>query len=294
MSQRGSVDRRADEKADGKAARSMTALLSFATFLLLAFAGLAALGTWQLERRVWKLDLIARVDARVHAPPISAPGPGDWFGVTAKTDEYRHVRLSGRFLPGHTTLVQALTARGSGYWVLAPLERRDGSRVLINRGFVAQEERDRAAQGMNLPAGEVVVTGLMRMTEPEGTFLRRNDPPAGRWYSRDVQAMAVAQGLADVAPYFVDADAGPAPPSAEHEASVTPIGGLTVISFSNNHLVYALTWYGLALMVLYAGWRLVSDERMLRAGRDPRGERNRRNEAVDQNGDVRASPTHDV
>jgi surfeit locus 1 family protein len=89
------------------------------------------------------------------------------------------------------------------------------------------------------------VTGLLRISEPGGGFLRNNDPTADRWYSRDVEAIARSRGIKDVAPYFIDADA-----SADPRA--LPVGGLTVISFPNNHLIYAITWFGLAFMLL--GW----------------------------------------
>ena len=205
----------------------------------LLFAGFAALGTWQVQRLFWKLALIERVEQRVHAAPVEAPaGP-----VTAAADEYRHVALRGRFLHERETLVQAVTEQGPGWWLLTPLQQADGRSVLVNRGFVTTEARASAAR----PAGEVELTGLLRLTEPGGGFLRRNDPAAQRWFSRDVQAIAAARGLADAAPYFVDADAGP---------DAWPVGGLTVVRFHNNHLVYALTWYGLALMVAGAAWML--------------------------------------
>ena len=110
------------------------------------------------------------------------------------------------------------------------------------------------------------VTGLLRMTQPGGAFLRKNDPVNHRWYSRDVQAIAKANGLAKVAPYFLDADAT-STPSTEISANnvpVVPVGGLTVIVFHNNHLVYALTWYALAAMVAGAAWYFFSAERRLR------------------------------
>ena len=100
-----------------------------------------------------------------------------------------------------------------------------------------------------IAAGPVAVTGLLRMTEPGGAFLRSNDPAADRWFSRDVAAIAAAKGLADVAPYFIDADATPNPGGL-------PIGGLTVVAFRNSHLVYALTWYALAAMSAAAAWRV--------------------------------------
>ncbi|MEH3116321.1 MAG: SURF1 family protein [Methylorubrum populi] len=219
--------------------------------ILLAAAGLAltglflGLGTWQVERRAWKRDLIDRVETRIHAEPVPAPGPEDWAGLTGPSAGYRRVRLAGRFAYDRATLVQALSERGAGFWVLVPLATDRGFTVLVNRGFVPTEARERADRAAGEPEGTVTVTGLLRPTEPGGGFLRRNDPAAGRWYSRDVAAIAAARGLdrapAAVAPYFVDADATPNPGGL-------PVGGLTVVAFRNNHLVYALTWYALALM----------------------------------------------
>jgi surfeit locus 1 family protein len=221
--------------------RSPAALALLGGLALLAFVGLVALGTWQVERRAWKLDLIARVDARIHAPPAALPPPAAWPAIHAAADEYRHVQASGTFLYDQEALTQATTALGAGYWVMTPLRMRDGV-VLVNRGFVPADRRDRASRAAAERPGETTVTGLLRMTEPKGGFLRSNDPAADRWHSRDVQAIADARGLRDVAPFFLDADATPNPGGL-------PVGGLTVVSFPNSHLVYALTWYALALML---------------------------------------------
>ncbi len=260
--------------------------------------------------------------------------------MTAATDEYRHVTVTGTFLDESQTLVQAVTDLGAGYWVLTPLRTANGSFVLVNRGFVSQEARNQVARataqlrdGTNATAAratatvagttdaaaggtsgaasrdaanpaanrttaggdaaaQTTVTGLLRMTEPHGALLRHNDAAANHWYSRDVQAIAAARGLTltHVAPYFIDADAAPqgevaskagsapsvastpragsapsvasapgaasAPSVASGVAPATgmPAGGLTVITFHNSHLVYAITWYTLALMVAGAIW----------------------------------------
>ena len=217
--------------------------LRLAGLLLLAAAGvaaLAALGVWQLERRAWKLALIARVETRIHAAPVGPPGPGDWPDVTAARDEYRRLRLAGHFLNDRETLVRASTERGLGFRVVTPFETDAGFTVLVDRGFVPPERRDPVTREAGQVEGETGLVGLLRLTEPGGGFLRPNQPAADRWYSRDVAAIAAARGLGQVAPYFVDAEAGPDPASL-------PVGGLTVIRFPNNHLVYALTWFGLAL-----------------------------------------------
>jgi surfeit locus 1 family protein len=241
------------------------------------FCVFVMLGTWQVQRRSWKLDLIARVDERVHAPPVPPPPPAEWPQVTAANSEYRHVRVTGTFLNESETLVQALTELGAGYWVLTPLRLSDGTLLMVNRGFVLPERRDRAAHEAGAATTDATVTGLLRITEPKGAFLRRNDPVKGLWYSRDVEAIAAARGLSRVAPYFVDAEAGTGQRVADasvgtdgesvaagrsaQAAAVTPIAGLTVIAFRNTHLTYAITWYGLALMVLVGAWIVIREER---------------------------------
>jgi surfeit locus 1 family protein len=212
----------------------------------LAFAGFLALGVWQLERRAWKHALIERVEQRVHAEPVAAPAPADWPQVSAARDEYRRVRVSGVFLHDAEALVQASTELGAGWWVMTPLRQADGTVVLVNRGFVPPQRRDRPARAAGNPEGEVTIVGLLRMSEPGGGFLRNNVPTAERWYSRDVAAIAAARRLDKVAPYFIDA--GPAPSSDTR----SPVGGLTVVQFRDNHLVYAITWFALAAMAAAA------------------------------------------
>jgi surfeit locus 1 family protein len=207
-------------------------LIALALAVTLAFV---ALGIWQVERRAWKLELIARVEARVHAAPVDA------FRVPG--EEYRRVTLTGTYRYDRETFVQALTERGAGFWVLTPMRTARGT-VLVNRGFVP----DRS--GRDGPAREETITGLLRLSEPGGGFLRANDPAHDRWYSRDVAAIASARGLGAVAPFFVDADATP-------HADGYPVGGLTVVKFNNNHLVYALTWFGLAGLSGFAAFLLL-------------------------------------
>jgi surfeit locus 1 family protein len=232
------------------------------TLGMLGVALLSALGVWQVERRTWKLALIERVEQRMHAAPVAPPPRSSWPAVTAASDEYRRVTLRGSFLNADETLVQAVTADGPGFWVLTPLQTADGTTVLVNRGFVPPDRRDPATRRDGEPQGPISVTGLLRISEPKGGFLRSNAPAAGRWYSRDVAAIAAMHGLANVAPYFVDADATP-------NAGGYPVGGLTIVRFPNNHLIYALTWFALALMLAGALLR-VARGRSRAGASDPR------------------------
>lgn len=209
-----------------------TILIAVALAATLAFI---ALGVWQVERRAWKLDLIARVASRVHAAPVPV--------MKADGEEYRRVTLTGTYLYGRETFTQALTERGAGFWVITPMRTAEGV-VLVNRGFVPERK---ASHG---PDRAETVTGLLRLSEPKGGFLRANDPAADRWYSRDIAAIAQARKLGPVAPFFVDAEATPLPGGY-------PVGGLTVVRFNNNHLVYALTWFGLAGLSAFAAFLLL-------------------------------------
>lgn len=246
--------------------RSAFARRMLAVAALLLVALFLALGTWQVVRLQWKLDLIDRVETRVHAPPVAPPPPARWAQVDKESDEYRRVRLAGHYLYEFTTPVQAVSELGAGFWLLTPLCTADGHIVFVNRGFIPATEnrpgtyaaRRAGADPCAQPGERVELTGLLRISEPGGGFLRDNDPAGNRWFSRDVRALAAARGLDRVAPngapvvapFFVDAGKGQDPAGAPERA----VGGLTVVSFVNNHLVYALTWYALALMVLGAWW----------------------------------------
>ena len=241
---------------------------------VLALAGIAlfisfiSLGTWQVQRRAWKLDLIERVNERVHSQPVAVPAQPAWPAVQPDTHEYLAVQAQGQWLEDRSVLTQAVTELGAGFWLLTPLQQADGTQVLVNRGYVPTAQRkvlaERIAAAPEGAQGDVVmVTGLLRFTEPKGGFMRDNAPQEDRWHSRDVQAIAQAKGLAQAAPFFIDQGVPGQPPSA-----TWPHAGLTVIQFPNTHAVYALTWYGLALMVLGAAWLVVRYEKRKRARND--------------------------
>jgi surfeit locus 1 family protein len=244
--------------------------------VIAAFAtvGFGALGVWQVERRAWKLALIERVEERVHAGPVGAPGPAEWPGITRDNAEYLRVTATGQFLYGQQTLVRAVTDFGEGFWVMVPLRTERGFIVLVNRGFVSGSPQspggldgasgtasgilDAASGTLDAASGTVTVTGLLRMSEPKGAFLRSNAPAEHRWYSRDVDAISHAQHLTGTAPYFIDAQASaPVGP----ESGQQPIAGLTVVHFRNSHLQFALTWLTLAMMALALGVRVARSRR---------------------------------
>lgn len=236
-----------------------TTLLIFTLVLALSFTSFIALGIWQLQRLAWKVDLIERVESRIHAEPIAPPAKSDWPNITRERDEYRRVRLQGHYLSERDTRVQAVTELGSGFWILSPLQLANGDIVLINRGFVPANWQGDEFSNHEHANTETEIIGLLRLSESDGAFLRRNDVVNNRWYSRDVNAIATARGLNNVAPYFVDLEAGSA------DTSSWPRAGLTIVNFRNSHLSYSLTWFALALLVAWAGWQLAAEQRKLRA-----------------------------
>ena len=249
--------------------------LGFTVSMFAIFAGFLSLGTWQILRLQWKLDLIARVEQRVHAAPVPSPGISKWPQINASADEYRHVQVNGTFLHAKTVLVQASTELGGGFWVMTPLAIADQATVLVNRGFIPEKiaaSYRKSSKRDDLTSTEtttITVSGLLRMTEPGGGFLRKNDPAGNRWYSRDVQAIAAATGMARPAPFFIDADADGANDKSNAQqndgAANRPVAGLTVIHFHNNHLMYALVWFLLASMTAAAWAYIIRDRKNVRA-----------------------------
>lgn len=233
----------------------------------LAFGVLVALGVWQVHRLHWKEALIARVSERVDAAPIPAPGPRAWTGLDTVELEYQPVSVRGRFLHQDEAHVFTVLAAprgpygGMGYLVHTPLETAEGWIVYVNRGFVPEEKKDGATRVDGQTGGEITIVGLLRAARSRTWFSAEDDPAGNVWFSRDPALLAAWSGLAGerIAPYTIDARFDP------ELAGGLPQGGETLVQFPNNHLGYALTWFGLAAGL--AGVFFVFAYGRLRAGR---------------------------
>jgi len=220
-----------------------------------AFAVLVALGTWQLERKAWKENLIATLTERLAAAPVALPPPSAWPSLDPATDEYRGVKLTASFDHGKEALVYATASAfrpdvsGAGYWVFAPARLADGALVMVNRGFVSEVRKGVATRAVGQIAGPVGITGAMRWPEAHHWYTPVDDPAHKLWYSRDTTAIAAAEGIRPVAQFYVEQES-PVPPGG------LPQPGKLVVRLPNNHLQYAMTWYGLALalVVVFAVW----------------------------------------
>lgn len=212
-----------------------------------AFAVLCGLGTWQVQRRAWKEGLIATVSERFAASPAALRPPAEWTRLDPATDEFRRVRFTAELLNDKEALVFTTGSSlhggdaGPGYWVFTPARVRDRI-VMVNRGFVPEARKDPATRPQGQIAGPAEIVGVMRWPEPPGLFTPAADAAKNLWFARDSAAIAQAKGLGPVAPFYVEQESPPAPGGLPRTGALQP-------SFPNNHLGYAITWYGLALVL---------------------------------------------
>lgn len=192
----------------------------------------------------WKHDLIARVDARVHAAPVGLPADARLASAPPGAFDYLRVRAAGVYAGSQTALVRAATDLGTGFWAMTPMRLGDGRTIWVNRGFVPAGTTAGKA-GAGAPGGKVAVIGLLRSSEPGGSLLQSNRPKEDRWYSRDLAALSRAKGTGPTMTVFIDAQKEDA---RQPQGGVNPVPGLTVIHFPDNHLSYALTWFALAAL----------------------------------------------
>ena len=212
-------------------------------FALIALGIFIGLGTWQLHRKAWKEDLIARLTQRGSAEPVALPPSSVWAALQQADEEFRRVKFKGEFLPAREALMYTSTpvsrpdARPSGYLVFAPARTPDGAVVVVNRGFTP-EQRD---QAHDTPQGAIDIIGVMRWPEPAGWFAEY-DGVDDVWFVRNQLGMAVRNDWGAVAPFYVELES-PRPPGG------LPLPGVRKIELRNVHLIYAVTWYALAAVV---------------------------------------------
>jgi len=214
----------------------------------------AALAVWQLQRLEWKRGLIAQREAAVNAAPVAPPQTL----ADARPLEFHPVFDTGVFLHEKEIHLNAIGPQGgAGFDVLTPLQETGGRIVFVDRGFVPTELRDPARRAAGQAAGTFRVAGLLRLAPEKkpNWFVPDNRADRDDWFWVDLPAMGWAAGLANLAPFYIDADATPNPGG-------WPKGGLTPLALPNHHLQYAITWFSLAVaaIVIY----LLSERRNAR------------------------------
>jgi surfeit locus 1 family protein len=231
---------------------------------ILAFALLIALGIWQIERKAWKEGLIASLTERLAVPPVALPAANAWPQLDRASDEYRRVKFSAQFDNSREALVFAAASAfrpdvadaGPGYWVMTPARLADGGIVIVNRGFVPDGRQDAESRPGGELTGPIDIAGAMRWPDSRHWFTPNDDPAHNLWFTADPASIAAAKGLDAVAPFYVEQET-PVPPGG------LPQPGGLVVDLPDNHLQYALTWFGLAavLVGVFVSWAFTSRAR---------------------------------
>ncbi len=206
------------------------------------------LGVWQVQRLAEKEALVAAVAERLNLPPVPLPPQAQWATLDLEKLNFSPMALTGSFK--HDQAVTVFTsleggkgpASGPGYWVVTPFVLTGGGTVFVNRGFVPEDLQEAALNDPGGSQGEVTITGLIRPAESAGWFVPEPNMSDRVEWVRDPARLAamVDPALAPFAPFYIDQSAGP--------PGTLPQGGETVVEFPNNHLGYAMTWFGFAII----------------------------------------------
>lgn len=216
---------------------------------LMTLAGLViliGLGVWQLDRKVWKENLITTLNTRLGRAPQDLPPRASWAQLREDKEEFRRVVFPAEFLDGEEALVYTAGSplrpdvKGPGYWVFAPARLAGGSIILVNRGFVPADRKDPGTRTEGAPHGIVDIVGVLRWPETRNSFTPADDPKNNVWFLRDSNSIAKFKTWLTAAPFYIDQE-GPVPPGA------LPKPGKLEVRLPDNHLQYAITWFGLAL-----------------------------------------------
>jgi cytochrome oxidase assembly protein ShyY1 len=244
-------------------------IAGFGIFTLAMLALFVGLGVWQLQRRVEKHALIAALTERLAAAPEALPPPAQWGALTPARDEFRRVRFTATYahLPDAMVYSSGSAVRedisGPGTWAFMPARLSTGETIVINAGFVQNTMQDRARQDRAVTPlvadTPVTLTGYLRFPEPAGVLTPAENITRRLWFTRDHVAMAHALGWGEVAPFYIDLEL-PVP------ASGIPKPGPLEVHLKDDHMQYAITWFGLAgaVVIAFGVWwrgqrRTVSD-----------------------------------
>ncbi|MEM1065625.1 MAG: SURF1 family protein [Pseudomonadota bacterium] len=198
--------------------------------LLLGVSGAAlliALGVWQVQRLEWKESVLSEIDARINASPVAVPDAPD-----AERDRFLPVTASGQFAEEEIHVLVSTRQEGAGFRIISPFETEAGRRFLVDRGFVKDELKGEAR-----PSGEAAVTGNLHWPDEIDRFTPEPDLGANIWFARDVPALAEALGTE---PVLIVARA-----SSLEDTGIRPLP-IDSSGIPNDHLEYAVTWFGLA------------------------------------------------
>lgn len=212
----------------------------------IALIVLLSLGTWQVQRLAWKEALLATIQERTRQSPVAIGEVIDRL-KSGKDIEYVPVTAAGNFDHENEQHFFATHNGNSGFYVYTPLYMSEAQVVFVNRGFVPYDRKTPSSRPDSLVAGTQTVTGLARSAPGSraGWVVPDNDIAKNVFHWKDLTAMRDRAGLTvdQVVPMFIDQN-------DNADGKTLPVGGVTMINLPNNHLQYAITWYGLALTLI--------------------------------------------
>ena len=215
----------------------MRRILFLLIFGLTGLAILLSLGTWQVQRLAWKEALLADIEARISGDPVGLPDSPD-----PEADRFLPVAVSGELLPGEVHVLVSVKQVGPGYRIIAPFRVGDRT-ILLDRGFVRIEDKNKDRQ-----TGPMEVAGNLHWPDEIDGYTPEPDLKENIWFARDVPALAAEL---DTEPVLLIA-------RSRTDPGVTPLP-VDTAGIPNDHLQYAVTWFGLALvwaaMTAYFLWR---------------------------------------
>ncbi|WP_127105022.1 SURF1 family protein [Pararhodobacter zhoushanensis] len=219
-----------------------TRMIGAGIFGIVGIAILLSLGTWQIKRLAWKESLIAQIEARIHNEPVAVPE-----APVESRDRYTPVLAHGRFTGESVDVLSSQREAGPGMQVIEVLETDTGRRLLVDRGYVPEAQRD----GLMLVSQDVTVTGNLDWPDETDSFTPAPDMGRGLWFARDPAPIAA---VLNAEPFLIIA--------SSDSAAVSPLMTMPMntVSIKNDHLEYAMTWFMLAavwaVMTFALVWRM--------------------------------------
>ncbi len=198
-------------------------------FGILGTVVLVSLGTWQLQRLVWKEGVLDEIAARIEAAPVAVPANPD-----PQRDRYLSVSASGAFTGEELHILASTRHVGAVYRVISPFETTDGRRIMVDRGWIKPPQKD-----AERPAGPATITGNLHWPDEIDGFTPESDAEKNIWFARDVPTLADVLGTEPVLIILRE--------TSETDPPVTPLP-IDGAAIPNDHLEYVVTWYGLAIV----------------------------------------------
>lgn len=213
-------------------------------FSIITFIILCCFGTWQIKRLYWKEALIQRYITESQSKPISNLSEVS----NSELNEFKAVEISGKFLHNNEIYITGKTYEGNaGFHVVTPFKMENNKIVLINRGWVSEGYKNPNKRKFSLTKGLVKLKGIIRYPQNKGYFVPENDGKNGFWFTIKPNQIFDFINITSnpiIDKYYIDA-------LRIGEKLTLPIGVDGKPKFRNQHLSYAITWYGLALSLLF-------------------------------------------